>query len=80
MLLMAAYGEPTSHVPGAFTSYEPHPLPLLNPVFLSLTLDLIKPCRTTHVPLNDDWHLLEFSYFYSDLHEEDINIDSAYCA
>ena len=79
MLLMAAYGEPTLHVPGAFISYEPHPLPLLNPVFLSLKLDLIKPCRTTHAPLNDDWHLLEFSYLCSDLHKEDINIDSAYC-
>ncbi|KAL4076344.1 hypothetical protein J3A83DRAFT_4411043 [Scleroderma citrinum] len=102
---MAIYGEPISDTPMASTSYQPRPLPVLEPVSISPALDLAKSTDPTHLarqllslipdapslnlvirlmfclkPPNDDWDLPEFPHLYSDLHEEDIDIDldSAY--
>ena len=49
MVSMAVYGEPISDVLVDSTPYEPRPLPVLAPVSLSSTLDLITPCHTSDV-------------------------------
>ncbi|KAI5993615.1 hypothetical protein EDD15DRAFT_2388047 [Pisolithus albus] len=73
---MAIYGEPVSEVLPVITAYEAQPLPVIEPTPLNLVIRLMFCLK----PPEDDWDLPEFPHLYSDLHEEDmdIDLDSAY--
>ena len=77
MLSMAAYGEPSLYVPGASTSYERRPLPVLLCLYhrhwtsLNLAISLMFCLKL----FNDNVGSLAFPYLYLDLYKEDIDIE-----
>ena len=71
---MTVCGEPISGVPVASTAYMDHARCLCYSLCLHSALYLVTRLIFCLKPPNDGLGLSEFSYFYSDLHEEDIDL------